>query len=70
MQLLQVGFVPVSLRTCIGDTQCCLRDELAGIGTFDEPCQIDERGDPNSAGLEARSQFVKKLLGEFGREPR
>ena len=54
----------------VGNTQCRLGDELAGIGSLDKPGQIHEWRDPNSAGLQTRRQLVEELLREFGREPR
>jgi len=53
----------------VGDSQCCLGDEFAGIGALDQPGQVNERRDPNGADLQARGQLVEELLGEFGREP-
>ena len=67
---LQVGLVPTPLLTHIGDMQACLGDKRAGIGTPDQPGQIDERRNPNRAGIQARRQLVEELLGKLGGEPR
>jgi len=56
-----------SSLACVGNTQCCLRDELAGIGTPNEPGQINEWRDPDGGGLQARSQLVEDLLSKLGR---